>query len=716
MTIAVDEEHVAFRAVLGRALERMKALPAAHAALDAPEETLPALWPEAAEQGWLALHLGEDVGGAGAGLFEACLVMEAVGEHCAPGPFLATVLSSAVIDALGSPALRERLLPSLGSGERVAATALGGSGTLDGDAGFVLGGTVADVLLLRRGPDLVVVDADRAGTTREPVTVLDRSSGGCRVRCSGVAHDAGEVLPGGAALALRVGRVLASAQAAGGAAAVTATAVDYAKIRRQFGRTIGSFQAVKHLCADMLVAAETAAAATWDAARPTGADEERAAFDAAVAAAVALPAFRTCAETNIQVHGGIGFTFDHPAHLYLRRAGMLAAVFDPGGQADADVAARAAGGVDRAREVPLPPEAADVRAGARELVARIASLPVDEQAEALAASGHLMPEWPRPYGLDADTLTQYVVKQEAKALPRRVIDVPWVPMTIGQQGTADQAARYLPGSLRGTVTWCQLSSEPDAGSDAAAVRTRAVRTEGGWLLSGQKVWTSHAATATHGLATVRTDPDKPKHAGISLMIVDMAAPGITVRPLREIVGGARPTASDFGDTSFNEVFLDDVFVPDGDVVGDVDDGWRVVRTLLGNERTTIGERSSPVNAAALLDLWRRTRPEDAGFAREVGHAIAEEQAVEALNLRRLLRAMTGAGPAAEANVAKIVNSERIQRIADVGLRLLGEAGVDEDEDFGWLYLRSRFTTIGGGTSQITRNVLAERVLGLPRDA
>ncbi|NMO88274.1 acyl-CoA dehydrogenase [Actinomycetospora sp. TBRC 11914] len=707
MTIALDPEHVDFRAVLGQALERMKATPAAHAALDRDTETLPTLWAEAADQGWLALHLPEDVGGAGAGLFEAALVMEAVGEHCAPGPFLPTVLSAAVIDALGSEELRHRLLPDLASGERVAAT-----GLVDGD-GFVLGAAVADVLLLRRGDDLLVVDADHEGVVREVVRTVDRSAGGARVRYTGSEVD--EVLPGGAALALRIGRVLAAAQAAGAANALVGMSTGYALVREQFGRPIGSFQAVKHLCADMLVAAGTATAAVWDASRPGVRTADQAGLDAAVAATVALPAFRVCAETNIQVHGGIGFTFDHVAHLYLRRAATLSAVFDPAGTASADVRALAEAGVTRDREVPLPDAADAVRAEARSLRTQIAALPADEQAEALAASGALMPEWPRPFGRAAGTLEQYVLKRELAELPRPRIEVPWVPMTIGQQGTPDQAERYLPGSLRGTVRWCQLSSEPDAGSDAAAVRTRAVRTDGGWLVTGQKVWTSHAGTATHGLATVRTDPDRPKHAGLSLLIVDMSSPGITVRPLREIVGGARPGATEFGETSFNEVFLDDVFVPDADVVGTVDDGWRLVRILLGNERTTIGERSSPITAEALLDALVRIAPDDAGFSREVGAALAEEQAVQALTLRRLLQAMTGAEPGPEAQIAKIVNSERIQRIADVGLRLVGTAGVDEADDFGWLYLRSRFTTIGGGTSQITRNVLAERVLGLPRE-
>jgi alkylation response protein AidB-like acyl-CoA dehydrogenase len=578
----------------------------------------------------------------------------------------------------------------------------------------VLGAEVADVLLLAVGDDLVVVEADQAGVVRTPLRVMDHGLGTAEITLSGARVAPDGVIAGGRARALYIGRVLAAAQAAGGASAVQQMALDYAKIRVQFGRIIGSFQAVKHMCANMLVEAECAAAVVWDAVRLPYAGE-RSQLAGAVAAATALPAFMRNTEINIQVHGGIGFTWEHDAHLYMRRAATLAAIFDAHHDAAGEVTDLVSRGVTRDGSVPLPPEADGIRGEVGEFVRGIADLAPDAQAAALAESGFLMPEWPEPWGRGASALEQYVIKEATRELPKPVIDVPWVPMTIGQIGTREQAERYLPGSLRGSVQWCQLSSEPDAGSDLAAVRTRATKVEGGWLLNGQKVWTSHAATATHGLATVRTNPDAPKHAGISMFIVDMSTPGIEVRPLEEIVPGSRPSATDFGDTSFNEVFFNDVFVPDADLLGPVDDGWKIVRQLLGNERVTIGERKSPVEAATLVELFNRTCPDDAGFRRDVGQAVAEEQTVQAMNLRRLSRAMLAAPPTAEANVVKIVNSERIQRIAAIGMRILGPRGVDQNEEFGWLYLRSRFTTIGGGTSEITRNQVAERVLGLPRE-
>jgi alkylation response protein AidB-like acyl-CoA dehydrogenase len=720
--LAIDRDEEELAGTLRETLERMGARGAARVALDAEQEELPAFWDTFGQAGWLGVHVPESLGGAGAGLLEACLVLEALGEVCAPGPALSCMLSAGVLAAEPDSMPAAKCLPSLLDGSSTAATGLGGSlrfdpqcpGELTGDAGPVLRAGLADHLLLRVGNDLVVVERGRPGLRIERIESMDRGMPTSWVYCDGLRHGTDEVLRGAVGRARVVGRVLAAAHAAGGAAACQRMGTAYAKVREQFGKPIGAFQAVKHMCADMLVQAESAAAVAWDAVRAQ-LDPDRAELAGAVAGTIALRNFMRCAEINVQIHGGIGFTWDHDAHLYLRRAASLAALFDPAEKAADDVLRLISAGVTRDSEVPLPAAAQRIQEDAHAFLASLEGRDEPDKQRAFARSGYLMPEWPTPWGRGADALQQYVVKQELRSLPRPVIDVPWVPMTIGQEGTREQTERFLSGSLDGSVQWCQLSSEPEAGSDAAAVRTRAVKVDGGWSVTGQKVWTSHAATATHGLATVRTDPERPKHAGISILIIDMSSPGITIRPLREIAGGARPSASEFGDTSFNEVFFDEVFVPDENLLGEVNDGWRIVRVLLGNERVTIGERSSPVQASTLVDLLAGSCPDDAGRRREVGLAVAEEQAVEALNLRRLLGSLYAGPPGPEANVVKILNSERIQRIAALGIRMLGEAGVDEEEDFGWLYLRSRFTTIGGGTSEITRNVLAERVLGLPRD-
>ena len=334
MTLAIDDEHVQISDVLGRALTGSDARGSARASLDADVPSLPAFWAPFADMGWLGLHLPEEFGGSGAGILEACLLMEAVGEHCAPGPFLPVVLSSAVLAASTAEDRRRDLLPGLASGEIIAATGLAvglsaTDGTLSGDAGLVLGAGLADWLLLRVADDLVIVDRTREGVEVSNITSIDRGCPVARVRCERVTYDSTEVLVGGFARALAFGRVFAAAQAAGGARAVTQMGTDYAQVRRQFGRTIGSFQAVKHLCADMLVLTETATAVAWDAARVMTSElTAEADLSAATAACIALPAFMQCAEINVQVHGGIGFTWEHDAHLYLRRAAVLAAVFE----------------------------------------------------------------------------------------------------------------------------------------------------------------------------------------------------------------------------------------------------------------------------------------------------------------------------------------------------------------------------------------------------
>jgi alkylation response protein AidB-like acyl-CoA dehydrogenase len=243
-------------------------------------------------------------------------------------------------------------------------------------------------------------------------------------------------------------------------------------------------------------------------------------------------------------------------------------------------------------------------------------------------------------------------------------------------------------------------------SDAAAVATKAKRTDGGWLVTGQKVWTSDAMNCKRGLATVRTDPNVPKHKGITAMIIDLTAPGVQIRPLKEITG----------ETLFNEVFFDDVLVPDRDVVGAVNAGWGVAMATFGNERVSIGGGSVTMVADELVDLLARYRVGDQGLAREVGAVLIEAYSLAALNLRQATRAVFDAGPGIEGNIAKLFGAEHAQRVAELALRIAGRAVLTGAEgNIPHDYLFSRCLTIAGGTSEIVRNLIAERILGLPRE-
>ncbi|WP_300007955.1 acyl-CoA dehydrogenase family protein [Pseudonocardia sp.] len=539
--------------------------------------------------------------------------------------------------------------------------------------------------------------------------VLDPTRRGGRVRVDD-APVLG-VIAGGAALARRLTRVLAAAEAAGSATACLEVSVAYVKERRQFGRTVGTFQAVKHHCANLLLDAELAVAAAWDASRaPAG--TPGAELAAAVAAARSVPAAVRAAEMTIQLHGGIGFTWEHDAHLYLRRALTLAAIVAQTGDPERDVARLTREGVERAPDLDLPPEAEGHRAAAREFVASLDGLDAAGRRAAMVESGYLVPHWPPPWGRDASATEQLVIEQEFRG-----VDVPslgitaWNIQTISQHGTPEQWERWLGPALLGETEWCQLFSEPGAGSDAAAISTRGVRVDGGWRVTGQKVWTTRAHESHWGFATVRTDAVSAtgsKHAGITMMAIDLGADGVDVRPLRELTG----------DALFNEVFLDAVFVPDSDVVGEVGQGWRVARATLGNERVSIGGGGAgrlPLRAWDLLPL-AAAAPDPHTAEREVGALIADELATRLLILRQAARAVGGTEPGPEGNLNKLFTSEHAQRVAGLAVRLAGTEAVSGGNDLVMrCYLWSRCLTIAGGTSEIARNQVAERLLGLPRD-
>jgi len=711
--LAITEEHNDLAdAAIGQ-LGRLNSRAAARATLDDGSSHPADIWSAGTEVGWNGLAIAEEYGGSGFGLAELAVVLEAQGRELCPGPFLPSVAAAVVIDRCAPDSVRAQLLPGLADGSSVGALALSGSVTIGsdlivtGESPAVLGAPDAGVLVIAAGQDVVIVDAAAEGVTVTALDSLDttRSVGSVALRAVQVTDD--HVLRGAARKARTVFRILASAEAVGVSWAALEMAVEYAKVREQFGRTIGTFQAVKHHAANMLVNAEETTAATWDAARAD--DLDSAWFAAAVAASHAIRTQVFNAQNNIQLHGGIGYTWEHDAHLYLRRARTLAALMEEGGDPLLDVVEGQRSGQAHGASFTLPPEADTHRRQAREAVASLHSLPADKQRDFLVDSGYLVPHWPKPWGRAADVLEQLVIEEEFTGVERRDMGITgWVALTIAQAGTDDQRERWVEPVLRGQVMWCQLFSEPGAGSDAAAVRTAAKKVDGGWRVTGQKVWTSLAQYCQWGLATVRTDPDAPKHAGVTMMAIDMKAPGVTVNPLRGITG----------DSHFNEVFFDDVFVPDSDVVGDVNRGWLVARATLGNERISIGGGSggaigfSPDDLIKLLDA----SPGAANYVRQAGESIAETHTLRLLNLRRASRAIAGAEPGPEGNVTKLLVAEAGQRITELGMASSGSATVvGQAPKLLRSYLGNRAMTIAGGTSEITRNTIAERILGLPRD-
>ncbi|WP_199589281.1 acyl-CoA dehydrogenase family protein [Blastococcus sp. TF02A-26] len=330
--------------------------------------------------------------------------------------------------------------------------------------------------------------------------------------------------------------------------------------------------------------------------------------------------------------------------------------------------------------------------------------------------------WPVEYGGQGLTLAHQLAFNEA-AEPYAV---PTMPLLIGlgmcaptllEVGSQEQRDRHLARMLRGDEVWCQLFSEPGAGSDVAGLRTRAVRDGEDWVVNGQKVWTSGAHFSDYGLLLARTDPAVPKHLGLTMFVVDMRAPGVTIRPLRQITGGA----------NFNEVFFDDVHLPGDAVVGEVGRGWQAAVTTLMNERVSIGagggglgRRLGGGEFAALADLARRRGAlADPVLRQEIASVFVEERLLELLSARIREDVKAGRTPGPQGSVAKLAGAQLAKHAAEVGLEVLGSAAwADDDAD------AERWTTsllgapgnaIAGGTPEIMKNILGERVLGLPRE-
>jgi 3-oxochol-4-en-24-oyl-CoA dehydrogenase len=724
MGIALTDDHRELAEVARAFLTSQKARWAARSLLDSQDENRPGFWQDMVELGWLGLHVDEEHGGSGYGLPELVVVIEELGRAVAPGPFVPTVIASAVIAKDGSADQKSRLLPGLIDGTLTAGIGLdsqvqvkdGSKGYIaEGEAGIVLGAGLAGLLLIAAGDDVLLLERGRAGVsvsdTGGAADNLDPTRRSGRVRLENVSIAAEDILPGARESALARVRTLLAAEAVGGASDCVDAAVDYAKVRKQFGRTIATFQAVKHHCANMLVATESAIAAVWDASRAAAEDEEQFRLVAAVAAAQAFPAYARNAELNIQVHGGIGFTWEHDAHLHLRRALVSSALF--GGDAPAeDVFDRTAAGAVRENSLDLPPEAEELRKRIHADAAEIAALDKKAQRDKLIETGYVMPHWPKPWGRAADAVEQLVIEEEFRAAGIKRPDYSitgWVILTLIQHGTEWQIERFVEKALRQDEIWCQLFSEPEAGSDAASVKTRATRVEGGWKINGQKVWTSGAQHCARGLATVRTDPDAPKHAGITTVIVDMNAPEVEVRPLRQITGGSE----------FNEVFFNDLFVPDEDVVGAPNSGWTVARATLGNERVSIGGSGSFYEGlASKLVQLAQASDRLAGARIRVGNYLADDHALRLLNLRRAARSVEGAGPGPEGNVTKLKLAEHMIEGGAISAALLGPEVALLDGPgavVGRMMMGARGMAIAGGTSEVTRNQIAERILGMPRD-
>ncbi len=343
----------------------------------------------------------------------------------------------------------------------------------------------------------------------------------------------------------------------------------------------------------------------------------------------------------------------------------------------------------------------------------------------LAYAGLVAPHLPAPWGRGADIETQLIIDEELRRAnvtrPINPIGIGWAGPTIIFAGTEDQQRRWLPRLLSGEDFWCQLFSEPNAGSDLASLQTRAVRDGDEWVITGQKVWTSYAHIAKWGILLARTSSEGAAQKGITYFICPMDAPGVTIRPLIDMTG----------DHAFNEVFLDEVRIPADHLIGEVNDGWRLAKVTLGNERVSLsGEGALWGRGPTAKDLVALAAShKDALSALDRDALVrcwSHGEILRLLRLRLLSAALAGREPGPEASVRKALADDHGQEVMMLAHDLAGAAGVLENQGpagvdgalgatwyHGFLYAQA--LTIGGGTSVVQRNIIAERVLGLPRD-
>lgn len=699
------------------------------------EGHLPSWWEEFAANGFHAVHLPEDYGGQGGTLLDAACVLEAAGKASLPGPLLPTVATGAVALLAEPTKAAEALLTRLAEGQ-AATLALptasaftarddGEQWLIDGDSDLLAGICAATTVLVCAATDdggevWAVVDTTDSSAVVQAVAGTDLLTDLGRLRLDGYPVAKVDVLTGiDADRAEYLNTALTASMAAGITQWCVEAATAHLRTREQFGKLIGTFQALQHSAAMLLVNSELASAATWDAVRAASEPIDQQAIATAGAALMAVLPCPDLALDTLTMFGAIGFTWEHDLHLYWRRATSLAASIG-----DKNRWARRLGELTTATErdfsVDLGDAEADFRARVAETLDSASALRNDGQGRqgdyehfatgpqrtAIAEAGLIAPHWPPPWGIDASPLQQLIIDEEFNKRPtltRPSLGIAeWILPSLIKAGSNDLQQRLIPPTQRGELAWCQLFSEPGAGSDLAALATRATKVDGGWRIHGHKIWTSSAHRADYGALLARTDPTAPKHRGIGYFIVDMRAPGIEVQPIKQASG----------EQEFNEVFLDGVFVPDEMLLGEPTGGWALAIATMAEERSAISgyvqyDRAAPLRRATAV-------PDRDDTLRELGELDAYANAIKALGVRETIRLLDGQGSGPASSIAKVAMNVLLRRTFPATLGSSGRSAMAAESDVVQPYLRVPAELIGGGTKEIQLNIIAQMILGLPR--
>lgn len=727
------------------------------------------VWNGLSEMGLTAINIPAEFGGVETGYKSLCLVAQSIGKYAAAIPFSSSVyLVSETIQKFGSDAQKAQWLPKLASGEAIGAFAVTetieqltpetlttavNAGKLTGTKLAVADGGIANVAVVlakgEAGAALYLVDLSGEGIEREDLSTVDPTRNTAKVTFNNTAAEPlGTEGQGWDQLQAIYDRaaVMVAFEQIGGAKAALDMAIEYAKGRFAFGRPIGSFQALKHMMANMYTALRIAESNCFAAADALANDAENLPLLAATARVSAIKAFQLCSKDNIQIHGGMGFTWEFDCHIYFRRSNYqtlelgglsiwedrLAGLIVSQGQSDTT-------NDNEDEDESLKAFRKEARSwldanAPKQLKPHLDASPFgttqtgdEDPVEAAiawqkkkAGSGWAALMWPTEYGGRGATPMENIVWRQEEGIYGSlsrifIIGLGMCGPTIMEYASEEQKKRYLPKLASGEEIWCQLFSEPASGSDLAGLRTKAEKDGDEWVINGQKIWTSVAHLSDYGILLARTDPNVAKHKGLTMFLLDMRTPGVDVRPIKQINRG----------TGFNEVYFDNVRISDAQRLGEVGDGWNVSLATLMNERMAIGG-SINTGVPDFLDLVK-------DLALESGKAIDRPDVRSRLadyyakasglkySAERAIALVAGGGiPGPENSIGKLVIGELMQELTKHAMDLQGFGAVIDDPEladsnarFQAMLMRCTAVRIEGGTDEILRNIIAERVLGLP---
>ena len=701
---------------------------------------LPIWWDDLIAQGFHAVYLPDDLGGQGGSLVDAACVIEAAATALLPGPLLSTMIAGAVTLCADDAPATKALLTDLAAGRAAAvvlpthgdlrATPADGGWRVSGSSGDVLGACSAGAILIAAdagdGATLwFVVDPAGIGVSVEARQGTDLTVDVGIVRLGDYDVPESMVLKGiDDDTAWDVAVALTACAAAGTIRWCIDAVTTHLRTREQFGKPIGTFQALQHEAAMLLVNSELATAAAWDALRSIDEAPEQRQLAAAGAAIMAVSPAPELLLDALTLFGAIGFTWEHDVHLYWRRATGLAASMGPatrwsrrlgelglGHVRDMSVKLGAEESDFRTRVGAVLDEALTLRNDTPSPLGHYDHLATGPQRSLIADAGLIAPHWPPPWGVGATPLQQLIIDDEfAKRsdLVRPSLSIAeWILPTLLSAAPEELQQQLIPPTQRGELRWCQLFSEPGAGSDLAALSTRAKKVDGGWRITGHKIWTSFAQFADYGALLARTDPNAPKHKGIGYFIIDMLANGVQIQPIK--------TAD--GDPHFNEVFLTEVFVPDRMLIGEPTGGWNLAIATMAQERVTIGGYVVNIDrAGALRHLAAQPGPDQDAALCTLGELDAYTNAIKALGVRETIRLLDGQSAGPTSSIAKVATSIMLRRIFKATLELAGPRALVAQSEPAIVepYVRLPAELIGGGTRQIQLNIIAQMIMGLPR--